>query len=43
MAVYDGLVTTAGRRDLLPFLREQPISITAHRFGTPGHLTDHLI
>ena len=28
---------------LLPFLREQSITITAHRFGTPNHLTDDLI
>lgn len=35
LAVYAGEVTTAGRLELLPFLREQSISITAHRFGTP--------
>ncbi|GEK80905.1 bifunctional proline dehydrogenase/L-glutamate gamma-semialdehyde dehydrogenase [Agrococcus baldri] len=35
VAVYDGPVTTAGRIELLPFLREQTVSITAHRFGTP--------
>lgn len=28
-------VTAAGRIELLPFLREQAVSITAHRFGTP--------
>jgi RHH-type proline utilization regulon transcriptional repressor/proline dehydrogenase/delta 1-pyrroline-5-carboxylate dehydrogenase len=28
-------VTEAGRLELLPFLREQAVSITAHRFGTP--------
>jgi RHH-type proline utilization regulon transcriptional repressor/proline dehydrogenase/delta 1-pyrroline-5-carboxylate dehydrogenase len=33
VAVYDNEVTTAGRLELLPFLREQSISITAHRFG----------
>ncbi|WES63174.1 bifunctional proline dehydrogenase/L-glutamate gamma-semialdehyde dehydrogenase [Microbacter sp. GSS18] len=35
LAVYDSPVTTAGRLELLPFLREQSISITAHRFGNP--------
>jgi RHH-type proline utilization regulon transcriptional repressor/proline dehydrogenase/delta 1-pyrroline-5-carboxylate dehydrogenase len=35
LAIYAGEVTTAGRLELLPFLREQAISITAHRFGTP--------
>ncbi|MFT4235815.1 MAG: proline dehydrogenase family protein, partial [Microbacterium sp.] len=35
IAVYQNDVTTAGRLELLPFLREQSISITAHRFGNP--------
>ena len=35
VAVYAGEVTRAGRVELLPFLREQAVSITAHRFGTP--------
>ncbi|AYF97943.1 bifunctional proline dehydrogenase/L-glutamate gamma-semialdehyde dehydrogenase [Protaetiibacter intestinalis] len=35
VAVYAGPVTAAGRIELLPFLREQSVSITAHRFGTP--------
>ncbi len=30
-----GPVTTAGRLELLPFLHEQAVSITAHRFGNP--------
>jgi RHH-type proline utilization regulon transcriptional repressor/proline dehydrogenase/delta 1-pyrroline-5-carboxylate dehydrogenase len=34
LAVFDGPVTAAGRIELLPFLREQAVSITAHRFGT---------
>ena len=37
------VVTGAGRVELLPFLHEQAISITAHRFGTPNHLTDELV
>ena len=43
IAVYDHEVTEAGRIELLPFLHEQAISITAHRFGTPNHLTDAII
>jgi RHH-type proline utilization regulon transcriptional repressor/proline dehydrogenase/delta 1-pyrroline-5-carboxylate dehydrogenase len=35
VAVWAGAVTGAGRIELLPFLREQSVSITAHRFGTP--------
>ncbi|MBX3100614.1 MAG: bifunctional proline dehydrogenase/L-glutamate gamma-semialdehyde dehydrogenase [Salinibacterium sp.] len=35
IAVWSGPVTTAGRIELLPFLREQAVSITAHRFGNP--------
>ncbi|SDY48595.1 bifunctional proline dehydrogenase/L-glutamate gamma-semialdehyde dehydrogenase [Herbiconiux ginsengi] len=34
VAVWSGPVTEAGRLELLPFLREQAVSITAHRFGT---------
>jgi RHH-type proline utilization regulon transcriptional repressor/proline dehydrogenase/delta 1-pyrroline-5-carboxylate dehydrogenase len=43
LAVYANPATESGRIDLLPFLREQAVSITAHRFGTPNHLTDDLI
>jgi RHH-type proline utilization regulon transcriptional repressor/proline dehydrogenase/delta 1-pyrroline-5-carboxylate dehydrogenase len=35
VAIYPGEVTTAGRIELLPFLHEQSVSITAHRFGNP--------
>ena len=35
VAVWSGPVTTAGRVELLPFLHEQAVSITAHRFGNP--------
>ena len=31
-------VTASGRLELFPFLREQAISMTAHRFGTPTPL-----
>ncbi|WP_248763636.1 bifunctional proline dehydrogenase/L-glutamate gamma-semialdehyde dehydrogenase [Pseudarthrobacter sp. SSS035] len=43
LAIYAHAVTEAGRVELLPFLHEQAISITAHRFGTPNHLSDGLI
>ena len=35
IAVFDGPATRAGRIELLPFLHEQAVSITAHRFGNP--------
>jgi RHH-type proline utilization regulon transcriptional repressor/proline dehydrogenase/delta 1-pyrroline-5-carboxylate dehydrogenase len=35
VAIWSGPVTTAGRIELLPFLHEQSVSITAHRFGNP--------
>ena len=38
VAVYAQPVTEAGRIELLPFLHEQAVSITAHRFGTPDPL-----
>lgn len=43
VAVYSHPVTEAGRVELLPFLHEQAISITAHRFGTPNHISAGLI
>ena len=43
VAVHSGPVTESGRLELLPFLKEQAISITAHRFGTPNHLSAGLI
>jgi RHH-type proline utilization regulon transcriptional repressor/proline dehydrogenase/delta 1-pyrroline-5-carboxylate dehydrogenase len=43
LAIYANPATESGRIDLLPFLREQAVSITAHRFGTPNHLTDTLL
>lgn len=35
VALYPGEVTQSGRVELLPFLREQAISVTNHRFGNP--------
>lgn len=34
-AMHTGEVTLSGRIELLPILREQVVSITARRFGTP--------
>jgi RHH-type proline utilization regulon transcriptional repressor/proline dehydrogenase/delta 1-pyrroline-5-carboxylate dehydrogenase len=42
IAIYGGPVTTAGRIELLPFLHEQAVSITAHRFGNPDHAMANL-
>jgi RHH-type proline utilization regulon transcriptional repressor/proline dehydrogenase/delta 1-pyrroline-5-carboxylate dehydrogenase len=39
VAIYSGVVTTSGRIELLPFLHEQAISMTAHRFGNPDPTT----
>ncbi len=43
LAVYAQPVTEAGRVEMLPFLREQAISLTAHRFGTPDDLADRAL
>ena len=43
LAVYDNEVTTAGRLELLPFLHEQSITITAHRFGNPDAWSESVI
>ena len=42
IAIYGGPVTTAGRVELLPFLHEQAVSITAHRFGNPDQVMINL-
>ena len=42
VAIWSGPAVTAARVEMLPFLREQAVSITAHRFGTPSQLTDHI-
>lgn len=43
VAVYSGAVTPSGRVEVLPFLREQAISITNHRFGNPTRFSDGVI
>lgn len=42
IAVYAQPVTEAGRIELLPFLREQAVSVTAHRFGAPVDTSAYL-
>lgn len=43
VAVYFHPVTEAGRIEMLPFLREQAVSITAHRFGNPNPFSEKVI
>ena len=43
LAVYADEVTSAGRIELLPFVHEQAIAITAHRFGNPDHWSADII
>ncbi len=43
IAVYDNEVTIAARLELLPFLREQSVTITAHRFGNPDAWSESVI
>lgn len=38
VAIHAQPVTESGRVEMLPFLREQAVSITAHRFGNPHPL-----
>jgi len=42
IAVYAQPVVEAGRIELLTFLREQSVTVTAHRFGSPSPLADGL-
>jgi len=43
VAIFTGPVTESGRRELLPFFKEQAVSITAHRFGNPLPLIDEAV
>ena len=43
VAVYFHPVTEAGRIEMLPYLREQAVSITAHRFGNPNRFSEPVI
>lgn len=43
VALYTGAVTPCPHTELLPFLREQAVAITNHRFGTPLDLAAGLL
>ena len=43
VAIYGGVATQSGRIELLPFLREQAISITNHRFGNHDQAFDAVL
>ncbi|MFT4230967.1 MAG: aldehyde dehydrogenase family protein, partial [Microbacterium sp.] len=43
VAIWSHPVTGAGRVELLPFVREQSIAITNHRFGNPTTLSEGLL
>lgn len=43
IAVYRQPVTSAGRLEMLPFLREQAVTMTAHRFGTINDLAQRAL
>ena len=42
-AIWDGPVTTAGRVEILPFVHEQAVSLTTHRYGTRSSLADQVL
>lgn len=42
-AIYDQPFTACGRIELLPFVREQAVSMTNHRFGNPTHILDGIL
>jgi len=43
VAIYAGPVTPSGRVEALPFLREQAVSITTHRFGNHDAAFDQVL
>lgn len=43
VAVWDGPATVAARVEALPFLHEQAVSITNHRYGNPTAITRDLL
>ena len=42
IAVYAAPVVESGRVAILPYVQEQSVSITGHRYGHPGGLSDEL-
>ncbi|WP_235829176.1 bifunctional proline dehydrogenase/L-glutamate gamma-semialdehyde dehydrogenase [Gulosibacter macacae] len=43
LAIWRRRVTESGRLELLPFLHEQAVSITAHRYGSPDPLVAEVL
>ncbi|MDQ4491322.1 bifunctional proline dehydrogenase/L-glutamate gamma-semialdehyde dehydrogenase [Sinomonas sp. ASV486] len=43
VAAYAHPVVSAGRVEILPFVHEQAVSVTAHRFGTPNPVVRALV
>lgn len=43
VAIWDGPATTAARVEAIPFVREQAVSITTHRFGNPTSVTKGIL
>lgn len=43
VSVWDGPATTAARVEILPFVHEQAVSMTMHRFGTPSAVVDGVL
>ncbi|WP_062377872.1 proline dehydrogenase family protein [Demequina pelophila] len=43
LAVYDQPVTGAAEVELPPFLHEQAVAVTAHRYGTPWAVADAVV
>lgn len=43
VSVWDGPATGAARVEILPFVHEQAVSITTHRFGTPSTIVDGVL
>ena len=43
VGIYAEPITGCGRVELLPFVREQAVSATNHRFGNPTKLLDGVI
>ncbi len=42
LTVYAGKVTESGVVELLPYFKEQAVSVTAHRFGNPNKLAKQI-
>ena len=42
IAIYDGAPTESGHIELLPYFKEQAVSVTAHRFGNPIELVNKI-